>query len=71
MDQPFYSPEEIDHILEAIKSYQRREVLLRIDEILTALDTTSPAVNQWKTARKTVQLIEGKNLRHWPALQPA
>ena len=59
MGQNLYSSEEVDRMLAEIKSHQRREVLLRIDEILTALDAASPAVDQWKTARRSIQLIEG------------
>ena len=44
MGQDFYSSEELDHIVAEMKVHQRRDVLLCIDEILTALDTTSPAV---------------------------
>ena len=58
MGQNFYSPEEIDLMLEVIKSHQRKELLLRIDEILATLDTASPAVGQWKNARRVVQMIE-------------
>ena len=59
MGQDFYTSEELDHMLAEMKVHQRRDMLLRIDEILTALDTTSPAAGQWKAARRTVQLIEG------------
>ena len=60
MGQNFYSSEEIDHMLVGIESNQRREVLLCIDEILSALDTASPAMDQWRAARRSIQLIEGK-----------
>lgn len=59
MGQHFYSSEELDHMLVEMKFHQRRDVLLCIDEILTALDTTSPVVDQWKAARRSVQLVEG------------
>lgn len=59
MEQNFYSSEEFDRMLAEMKAHQRRDVLLRIDEILTALDTASPAADQWKAARKSVQLVEG------------
>ena len=59
MGQDFYSSEEIDHMLAEMKAHQRRDVLLCIDEILTALDKTSPAMDQWKAARRSIQLIEG------------
>lgn len=59
MDQNFYSSEELDRMLAEMKVHQRRDVLLRIDEILTALDTTSPAADQWKAARRSVQFVEG------------
>lgn len=59
MGQNFYSSEELDQMLAEMKVHQRRDVLLCIDEILTALDTTSPAVGQWKAARRTIQLGEG------------
>lgn len=59
MGQSFYSSEELDHMLAEMKFHQRRDVLLLIDEILTALDKTSPAVDQWKAARRTIQLGEG------------
>ena len=60
MNQSFYAPEELEHILTTMKSRQRRDMLLCIDEILTALDMASPAVAQWKDARRSIQLIEGK-----------
>lgn len=56
MSQDFYSSDELDHMLAEIKNHQRRDVLLRIDEILTALDTASPALDQWKAARKSIVL---------------
>lgn len=59
MGNDFYSTEELDHMLAEMQFHQRRDVLLCIDEILTALDTASPAVGQWKAARKSIQLIEG------------
>ena len=59
MGQNFYSSEELDHVLAEMKIYQRRDVLLCIDEILTALDTASPAVDQWKATRRSIQLVEG------------
>ena len=59
MGQSFYSLEELNHMLAKMKMHQRRDVLLCIDEILTALDTASPAVGEWKAARRTVQLVEG------------
>lgn len=60
MSQHFYTSEELDHILAEIKEHQRRDMLLRIDEILTSLDTASPAGLPWKAARRHIQLIEGK-----------
>ncbi len=59
MGQNFYSSEELEHMLAEMKVDQRRDVLLCIDEILTALDTASPALDQWKAARRSVQLVEG------------
>jgi len=59
MNQNFYAPEELDHVLMGMKSHQRRDMLLCIDEILTALDMTSPAVERWRAARRHIQLIEG------------
>lgn len=59
MGQNFYSSEELDHMLIEMKSNQRRDILLCIDEILTALDTTSPVVDQWKAARRSIQLVGG------------
>lgn len=59
MGQNLTQPEEIDYILAEMKSHQRRDMLLRIDEILAALDTTSPAADQWKAARRSIQLVEG------------
>jgi len=59
MGQNFYSSEELDHIVAEMKGGQRRDLLLCIDEILTALDTTSPAVGQWKAARRSIQLADG------------
>ena len=59
MGQHFYSSEELDHMLVEMKFHQRRDVLLCIDEILTSLDTASPAVDQWKAARRSIQLVEG------------
>ena len=58
MNQSFYPSEEFEHTLTGVKSHQCRDILLCIDEILTALDTASPAVEQWKAARKFVQLLE-------------
>lgn len=62
MSQHFYTSEELDHILAEIKEHQRKNMLLRIDEILTltVLDTTSPAGGNWKTTRRHAQLIGGK-----------
>ena len=60
MNQHFYTSEELNHILAEIKEHQRRDMLLHIDEILTALDTASPAGTHWKAARRHIQLIEGK-----------
>ena len=60
MNPHFYTSEELVHILAEIKEHQHRDLLLRIDEILTALDTASPAGLPWKTARRHIQLIEGK-----------
>ncbi len=62
MGQSYSSSEELDHVLAEMKFHQRRDVLLRIDEILTALDKASPAVDQWKAARKHIQLIEVNDL---------
>lgn len=59
MGQYFYTSEEVDRMLVEMKCHQRRNVLLCIDEILTALDTASPAVDQWKAARRSIQLVEG------------
>ncbi|MDE2118959.1 MAG: hypothetical protein KGJ19_10270 [Betaproteobacteria bacterium] len=58
MGQNFYSSEELDFILAEMKVHQRRDMLLRIDEILTALDAASPAVDHWKAARRTIQRCE-------------
>ena len=60
MDQDFYSSEELDCMLAEMKFHQRRNVLLCIDEILSTLDTASPAVDQWKAARRSIHLVEGK-----------
>ena len=60
MNQNAYVPEEPDVAMTEIKEQQRRDLLLHIDEILTTLDAASPAVDQWKAARRHVQLIEGK-----------
>ena len=60
MNQHFYTSEELDLVLAEIKERQQRDLLLHIDEILTALDTTSPAGLQWKEARRHIQFIEGK-----------
>ena len=60
MNQHFYTSEELDLILAEIKEHQQRDLLLRIDEILTALDAASPAGLPWKAARRHIQLIEGK-----------
>ena len=46
-------------MLAEMKVHQRRDVMLLIDEILTTLDTASPAADKWKSARRFVQLIEG------------
>lgn len=59
MNQHFYTSEELDHILAEIKEHQRKEVLLCVDEILTLLDTTSPARLPWKAAHRHIQFIEG------------
>ena len=59
MNPNYYSSEELDHMLAEMECHQRRDVLLCIDEILTALDEASPAVNQWKAARRSIQLVEG------------
>ena len=59
MDQSYYSSEELNRMFAEMKCHQRRDVLLCIDEILTALDMASPAVGQWKAARRSIQLIEG------------
>jgi len=62
MNQNSYTPEEIDHILAdiqaAIKEHQRREFLLRMDEILTAMDTASTTGEEWKEARNFIQLMD-------------
>lgn len=60
MDQSFYTSEELEQILAEMKIHQRKAVLLCIDEILTAIDTASPAGEYWKAARRHIQLIEGK-----------
>lgn len=59
MGQNLTQPEELDYILAEMKSHQRRDMLLRIDEILATLDMASPAADQWKAARRSIQLIEG------------
>ena len=59
MGQNFYSPEELGRMLVEMKRQQRRDVLLRINEILTAMDTASPAADQWKEAGRSIQLVEG------------
>lgn len=68
MDQNFYSSEELDHMLAEMKAHQRRDVMLLIDEILTTLDSTSPAADKWKSARRFVQLIEGKKFAAMPGV---
>ena len=60
MNQHFYTSEELDLILAEIKEHQRRDMLLRIDEILAVLDSASPAGAHWKIARRHIQFIEGK-----------
>ena len=60
MNQHFYTSEELDLILAEIKEHQQRDLLLRIDKILTALDAASPAGLPWKAERRNIQLIEGK-----------
>ncbi|MBI5437225.1 MAG: hypothetical protein HY937_08995 [Nitrosomonadales bacterium] len=69
MNQDFYTQEELDHILAEMaemKAHHRRDMLLRIDEILATLDTTSPAGMQWKAARRHIQLIEGNKFANQP-----
>lgn len=66
MNQDFYTPEEIDHILVEMKAQHRRDMLLCIDEILTTLDATSPAGMRWKAARRHIQLIEGNKFANQP-----
>jgi len=66
MNQNFYTPEELDHILAEMKAHHRRDMLLCIDEILTTLDATSPAGMQWKAARRHIQLIEGNKYANRP-----
>jgi len=55
MNQHFYTSEELDHILAEIKIHQPRNILLRIDEILAALNKTSPAEIQRKAAFNSLQ----------------
>ena len=47
-------------MLAEMKAHQRRDVMLLIDEILITIDSASPAADKWKSARRFVQLIEGK-----------
>jgi len=65
MNLHFYTSEELDLIRAEIREHQHRETLLRIDEILTVLDTESPAGLPWKKASGHIQLVEGKK---FPAL---
>ena len=66
MDQNFYTPDELNHILVEMKTYHRRDMLLCIDEILTTLDRASPAGKQWKAARRHIQFIEGNKFASQP-----
>ena len=59
MNPDFYTMEELDHILVEMKAHHHRDMLLCIDEILTTLDTASPAGKQWKAARRHIQFIDG------------
>lgn len=59
MSQCFFAPEEFGHALTGMKSHQCRDILLRIDEILSVLDTASPAMRQWKAARRFIQTMGG------------
>lgn len=59
MGHKFPSSEKSNCMLTEMERHQRRDVLLCIDEILTALDTASPTVDQRNAARRFVQLIEG------------
>ena len=58
--------QELDHILAGMKAHHRRDMLLCIDEILTTLDTTSPAGKQWKAARRHIQFIDGNKFTNQP-----
>ena len=62
MGQNFHLSKELNHGLEEMKAHQRLDVLLCIDEILTVMDMASPAVDQWKAARRSFQLGEGSKL---------
>ncbi len=66
MNQNFYTPEELDHILMEMKAHHRRDMLLCIDEIMTTMDKASPAGKQWKSARRHIQLIEGNKFANQP-----
>lgn len=45
MGRHFYTSAELDHILAEINEHQHKDTLLRIDEILSVLGATTPAVN--------------------------
>ena len=62
MNQHFYTSEELDLVLAEIKEHQRRDLLLRIDEILSFLDRESSANEHWKTARRFIQSGKKKSL---------
>lgn len=66
MNQNFYTSGELDHILAEMKVHHRRDMQLSIDEILTTLDTASPAGMPWKAARRHIQLIEENKFANQP-----
>ena len=69
MGQHFYTSAELDQIMAEIKEHQRKDMLLRIDEILAVLGTTAPAGEPRKAAGRHIQLIEGKKLSAMAGIQ--
>lgn len=67
MGQHFYTSAELDQIMAEIKEHQRKDMLLRIDEILAVLDTTAPAGDQGKQSAGT--FIEGKKFAAMAGVQ--
>jgi len=59
MSQYFYTSEELDHILMEMESRHSRDILPCIYEVLNALDTTKPAEERLRSARRYMQLADG------------